>query len=136
MNLNFIQKNKKIIYIIAIVLLLLVFMLSVQGFRSLSPSINSKNIISVPNGVPVINKSKFKLSAINYIGKNFSIHYVPNSKATGNVKGDRVYVHINGINFLKPKTVLNSVKTKTQEAKNFLLNYGINPNSKNIIYTY
>ncbi len=136
MNLTFIQKNRKIIYLLISIIVIIIIISLLQGAFDLNPSSGISNNINIPKGVPVINKSKFSLGALNYSGENFSIHYVSGSNSNGNIKGDKVYVHIIGINFLDPKTVLSQVHSKTNEAKKFLLNHGINPKSKNIIYTY
>ena len=119
-----------------IIIIMMIIILSIKGALVLNPSSGVINSVVIPKGVPVINKSKFSLGAIDYSGENFSVHYVSESNSSGNIKGDLVYVHILGINFLNPKTVLSQTKLKTNEAKNFLLKNGINPNSPHIIYTY
>ena len=127
-ELTFIKKNIR--YIIAV---LVIIVLGLLIFVLTMPSSNNKNI---PVGVPVINKNNFNANALNYNSTNFSIKYIPQSQAFGNLKGNTVYIHIKNINFANPSGVIKQEDTYIAQAKAILLKYGINPNSKKIIYTF
>ena len=135
MNLTFIKNNTK--YIIAVILALIVILLifviiSIVSYKKVPP----KNNVIIPNGVPIINKNKFNLQGLNYTSQNFDIRYISKSEAFGNIKSDTIYVHIKNINFLNPLEAKTQEKAYVSEAKKVLLKYGINPNSKEIIYTF
>ena len=135
MNLTFIKNNTKYIIatILALIVILLIFVIiSIVSYKKVPP----KNNIIIPKGVPIINKSKFNLQGLNYTSQNFDIRYIPKSEAFGNIKSDTIYVHIKNINFLYPEGIRTQENAYIAEAKKVLLKYGINPNSKKIIYTF
>ncbi len=127
-NLTLIKKNAR--YIILIVgLILIIFLIFILS----RPSSSNKVI---PIGVPIVNKNNFNPKALNYNSTNFSIKYVPQNQAFGNLKGNTVYIHIKNIDFANPSGVIAQEDKYVAQAKAILLKYGINPNSKKIVYTF
>ncbi len=127
-NLTLIKNNARYIVLILIVIVV-VFLIFV-----VSKPANTTNVI--PKGVPMVNKNNFNNKVLNYNSTNFSIKYVPQNQAFGNLQGNTVYIHIKNINFANPSGVIKQEDTYISQAKAILLKYGIDPNSKKIVYTF
>lgn len=131
MNLTSLKNSFNIKYLAS-----LIFVVIIIFFISLFFSKNNSNLSKIPQSVPIQNPALFSLKAINYNSINFDVHYILNSPKENYLGAGKIYVDIKNVNFYNNPLLKEQEKQSLNMVKNYLIQHGVNPNGKNIIYVY